>query len=327
MGSYIVKRILIFIPTMLMIAFVGYAIMELPPGDYVTQYARAQLTQGADMSQEAQDAMRHELGLDQPLLGRFAAWLVRFGRADFGNSFEYRTPVREIILSRIGATVLVSLCVFIASWGIGIPLGVYSATHKYSRTDNLLTILTFIGLGIPDFFIALTMLIVTWQLTGEVLTGLQSTQYIGQPFSLPALLDLLKHMWLPVIAVAVTGIAWVMRVMRGNLLNELGKNYVTTLRAKGVPERVVIWKHAFRNALHPLVAALGQTLAFLVNGFAITSVVLNVPTLQSVYLEATVQQDLPLSSTILVLIGFLVLVGTLLADIMLAWLDPRIRYS
>jgi peptide/nickel transport system permease protein len=142
----------------------------------------------------------------------------------------------------------------------------------------------------------------------------------------PALLDLLKHLWLPVVAVAVTGMP-VMRVMRGNLLDELGKNYITTLRAKGVPEHIVVWKHAFRNALHPLVAALGQTLAFLVNGFAITSVVLSVPTLQSVYLDATLQQDIPLSSTILVLIGFLILLGTLIADILLAWLDPRIRYN
>jgi peptide/nickel transport system permease protein len=327
MGTYIVKRILIAVPTLVLIAFFGYVIMELPPGDFVNLYARVQAVQGADMSLEAQETMREELGLNLPLPGRFIAWLGRFAQGDFGNSFQYRTPVRDIILERLGATVLVSLCVFVVSWGIGIPLGVYSATHQYSKADNLLTTLAFIGLGIPDFLIALVLLMLTWQLTGEVLTGLQSTQYISVSWTLPALLDLLKHLWLPVIAVAVTGIAWVMRVMRGNLLDEMGKNYVTTLRAKGVPERIVIWKHAFRNALHPLVASLGQTLAFLVNGFAITSVVLNVPTLQSVYLEATFQQDVPLSSTILVLIGFLILLGTLIADILLAWLDPRIRYS
>lgn len=327
MGKYIVQRILIFIPTLLLIAFFGYIIMELPPGDYVTQYARVQSVQGAKMSEEAQDTMRHELGLDQPLPGRFLAWLGRFVQADFGTSFTLRTPVKDVILDRIGATVLVSLCVFIVSWGIGIPLGVYSATHKYSKADNVLTTLAFIGLGLPDFLVALVLLVLTWSMTGQLLTGLQSTEYISAPWSLPMLIDLLKHLWLPVIAVAVTGLAWVMRVMRGNLLNELGKQYVTTLRAKGVPERTVIWRHAFRNALHPLISALGQTLAFLVNGFAITSVVLNVPTLQAVYLDATVKQDIPLSSTILVLIGFLVLVGTLIADILLAWLDPRIRYT
>ena len=327
MGKYIVQRILIFIPTLFLIAFFGYLVMELPPGDYVTQYASVQNAQGAKMSQEAQDAMRHDLGLDQPLPGRFLAWLGRFMRGDFGNSFQLHTPVKDIIFDRLGATLLVSICVFLVSWGIGIPLGVYSATHKYSRADNVLTTLAFIGLGIPDFLIALVLLMLTWRFTGQVLTGLQSTQYISAPWTLAAVLDLLQHLWLPVVSVAVTGMAWVMRVMRGNLLTELGKQYVTTLRAKGVPESTVVWKHAFRNALHPLIAALGQTLAFLINGFAITSVVLNVPTIQAIYLDATIKQDIPLSSTILVLIGFLVLVGTLIADLLLAWLDPRIRYT
>lgn len=312
---------------MLLIALSGFVIMELPPGDYVTQYARVQSVQGAKMTPEAEDALRESMGLNLSLPGRFFAWVGRMATGDFGVSFQYRTPVRDIILDRLGATLLVSICVFIVSWGLGIPLGVYSATHKYSKSDNLLTSLAFIGLGIPDFLIALALLVLSWRLTGEVLTGLQSTEFISKPWTVEAILDLLKHLWLPVIAVAVTGIAWVMRVMRGNLLNELGKQYVTTLRAKGVPERTVIWRHAFRNALHPLIGALGQTLAFLINGFAITSVVLNVPTLQAVYLQATVNQDIPLSSTILVMIGFLVLLGTLIADIMLAWLDPRIRYS
>jgi peptide/nickel transport system permease protein len=327
MGKYIVQRVLIFIPTLILIAFSGYLIMELPPGDYVTQYASVENARGNKMSEQAQQTLRHELGLDQPLPGRFLAWFGRFVRADFGTSFQLRAPVKDIIFDRLGATLLVSICVFLVSWGVGIPLGVYSATHKYSKADNVLTTLAFIGLGIPDFLIALALLMLTWSMTGQLLTGLQSTQYISAPWTLPALLDLLAHLWLSVVAVSVTGIAWVMRVMRGNLLNELGKQYVTTLRAKGVPERTVVWRHAFRNALHPLIAALGQTLAFLVNGFAITSVVLNVPTLQSVYLDATIKQDIPLSSTILVLIGFLVLVGTLIADILLAWLDPRIRYT
>lgn len=327
MGKYIFQRILIFIPTLILIAFFGYLIMELPPGDYVTQYASVQNARGNKMSEQAQETMRHELGLDQPLPGRFVAWFGRFIRGDFGNSFELNAPVKDIIFDRLGATLLVSTCVFIVSWGIGIPLGVYSATHKYSKIDNILTTLAFIGLGVPDFLIALALLMLTWSMTGQLLTGLQSTQYVSAPWTLPAILDLLAHLWLPVIAVAVTGIAWVMRVMRGNLLNELGKQYVTTLRAKGVPERTVVWRHAFRNALHPLIAALGQTLAFLINGFAITSVVLNVPTLQAVYLDATIKQDIPLASTILVLIGFLVLAGTLIADILLAWLDPRIRYT
>ena len=235
--------------------------------------------------------------------------------------------MRDIIASKLGATVAVSLSVFVLSWGLGIVLGVYSATHQYSKADNILTTISFLGLGLPDFLIALAFLVFAWRLNGEVLTGLQSPEYIGKPVSIGLILDFLKHLWIPVGAVVITGMAWVMRVMRGNLLNELGKNYVTALRAKGVPERTIIWKHAFRNALHPLIGALSQTLAFLVNGFVITSVVLDLPTIQVTYMDATQGQDLYLAGTILTLIGFLILLGTLVSDLLLAWLDPRIRFS
>jgi peptide/nickel transport system permease protein len=327
MSRYIVRRLLQFIPSMILIAFIGFLIMELPPGDYVSNYVRAQ-TLGGNRDASAQEAaMREQFGLDKPFLLRFADWTVNLFRGDFGISLATGMSVREIIGSKLGATVAVSLCAFILSWGIGIALGVYSATHQYSKTDNLLTTISFIGLGLPDFLIALAFLVFAWRLNGEVLTGLQSPQYIGKPVSLELILDFLKHLWLPVSAVVITGMAWVMRVMRGNLLNELGKNYVTALRAKGVPERTIIWKHAFRNALHPLIGALSQTLAFLVNGFVITSVVLDLPTIQVTYLDATQAQDLYLAGTILTLIGFLVLLGALVSDLLLAWLDPRIRFS
>jgi peptide/nickel transport system permease protein len=312
---------------MILIAFVGFLIMELPPGDYVSNYVRGQSLSGNRDAAAQEAAMREQFGLDKPFLLRFADWTINLFRGDFGISLATGTSVRDIITTKLGATVAVSLCAFILSWAIGIALGVYSATHQYSKTDNLLTTISFIGLGLPDFLIALAFLVFAWRLNGEVLTGLQSPEYIGKPFSIGLLLDVLKHLWIPVTAVVITGMAWVMRVMRGNLLNELGKNYVTALRAKGVPERTVIWKHAFRNALHPLIGALSQTLAFLVNGFVITSVVLDLPTIQVTYLDATQAQDLYLAGTILTLIGFLVLLGTLVSDLLLAWLDPRIRFS
>lgn len=327
MARYIVRRLLQFIPSMFLIAFVGFLIMELPPGDYVSDYIRAQTLGGNRDAVARAEAMREQFGLDQPFLVRFADWSLNLFRGNFGISLATGMPVREIIETKMGATVAVSLTAFVLSWAIGIALGVYSATHQYSKTDNFLTTISFIGLGLPDFLIALAFLVFAWRLNGEVLTGLQSAQYIGQPFSLPLLLDFLKHLWLPVSAVVITGMAWVMRVMRGNLLNELGKNYVTALRAKGVPERTIIWKHAFRNALHPLIGALSQTLAFLINGFVITSVVLDLPTIQVTYLSATQSQDLYLAGTILTLIGLLVLLGTLVSDLLLAWLDPRIRFS
>lgn len=327
MGKYIIRRLFSIVPTLFSITLFGFIIMEAPAGDYVTSYITRQYGQGNMAAAAMEDELRMQLSLDRPIHERFFNWLGRFAQGDFGNSFEQRRPVSTIISERIGLTVVVSLATFLISWGIGIPLGVYSATHQYSRADNFLTTVTFVGLGLPDFLLALAFLIMGWQLTGEVLTGLQSNAFLDAPWSVAKVLDFLKHLWIPVLAVVITGTAWVMRVMRGNLLDQLGRNYVMTLRAKGVPERVVIWKHAVRNALHPLVAALGQTLAFLINGFTITSIVLDLPTIQTVYLNATLQQDVFLGGTILILIGFLVLIGTLMADILLAWLDPRIRYE
>ncbi|MBK8030780.1 MAG: ABC transporter permease [Chloroflexi bacterium] len=327
MSRYIVRRLLQFIPSMILIAFVGFLIMELPPGDYVSNYIRGQSLGGNRDAAAQEQAMREQFGLDKPFLLRFVDWTVNLARGDFGISLATGMSVRDIIGSKLGATVAVSLCAFILSWGIGIGLGVYSATHQYSRADNFWTTVSFLGLGLPDFLIALAFLVFAWRLNGEVLTGLQSPEFIGQPVSVGLVIDFLKHLWIPVGAVVITGMAWVMRVMRGNLLNELGKNYVIALRAKGVPERTIIWKHAFRNALHPLIGALSQTLAFLVNGFVITSVVLDLPTIQVTYMDATQAQDLYLAGTILTFIGLLVLLGTLVSDLLLAWLDPRIRFS
>jgi peptide/nickel transport system permease protein len=310
-----------------LIALLGFIIMELPPGDYVDSYVQRQASQGNTGAFAQANELREQFGLNQPVYVRFINWLADMFRGKFGYSFDQRRDVGEIIGERLGVTLVVSLCVFVLSWGIGIPLGIYSATHQYSKTDNFLTTLAFIGLGLPDFLLALILLVAAWGITGEVLTGLQSSAYVNAPWSIAKLLDFLKHLWVPVVAVVVTGTAWVMRVMRGNLLDELGQNYVLALRAKGVPERVVIWKHAVRNALHPLVASLGTVLAYLINGFTITSIVLGLPTIQASYLTASINQDIYLEGTILTLIGFLVLVGTLMADILLAWLDPRIRYS
>jgi peptide/nickel transport system permease protein len=326
MARYIFGRVLSMIPTLILLTFIGFLLMELPPGDYVTSYIRAQAAQGNTGAADQEQMMRAQYGLDQPLPVRYALWLGRFVRGDFGMSFEFRRPVTEIIGSRLGTTLVISICAFLISWGIGIPLGIYSATHQYSRTDNFLTTVAFIGLGIPDFLLGLLFLVTTWMLTGQVLTGINTTVYANAPWSFSKFLDTLNHLWIPIAAVVITGTAWVMRVMRGNLLDELGKPYVTALRAKGLPERKVIYKHAVRNALHPLVMALGQTLAWLISGFTIISLVLDLPTIQSVYMRAMLQQDIYMGGTILILIGVLILIGTLLADILLAWLDPRIRF-
>lgn len=327
MIRYIIQRLFSLIPTLFLIALLGFVIMDLPPGDFVSSYLTQQGAVGNTGAYANEGNLRERYNLDKPLPVRFITWLGNFVRGDFGESFKHRKPVKDILVERLPMTVLVSLSAFLLSWGVGIPLGIYSATHQYSRSDNALTTVAFIGLGLPDFLLALGFLVMGWQLTGQVLTGLNAPEFLGQPWTIARIGDLLLHLWIGVLAVVITGTAFIMRVMRNNLLNELGKMYVTALRAKGVPERVVIWKHAVRNALHPLVTLLGQVLAFLINGFSITSVVLNLPTIQTTYLNATLQQDIFLGGTILVLIGFTVLLGTLFSDILLAWLDPRIRLT
>jgi peptide/nickel transport system permease protein len=327
MTRYIIMRLFTMLPTLFLISVVGFVIMELPPGDYVDIYILQQESQGNTTARAQEDELRARFGLDKPIHIRFANWMSDFVRGDFGDSFIQRRPVREIIAERIGLTLAVSFVAFLLSWGIGIPLGIYSATHQYSRGDHALTTVAFIGLGLPDFLLALGFLVLAWVLSGEVLTGLFSQEYATAPWSIYKFIDLMKHIWIAALAVVVTGTAWVMRVMRANLLNVLGSNYIVAARAKGIPERVVIWKHGVRNALHPLVMSLGTTLAWLINGFTITSIVLDLPTIQTVYLGATLQQDIYLGGTILILIGVLILIGTLMADILLAWLDPRIRFQ
>jgi len=327
MLEYIVRRVLSTIPTLLIILVISFLIMELPPGDYVTRYIAELEASGQSGARERAVTLRARYHLDDPIFVRFFHWVTGFVQGDFGESFVYNKPVADIIGDRFAMTIAVSIGCFFLSWGIGIPLGIYSATHQYSWSDHLFTVISFLGLGLPAFLIALFLLVFGWQISGEVFTGLFSSEYVREPWSLAKFVDLLKHLWIPVTAVVVTGTAWVIRIMRGNLLDELNVNYVQVVRAKGLPERTVIWKHAVRNALHPLVMALGGVLAWLVSGFPIVSQLLNLPTIGPMFISATLNQDIYLAGTILIFTSSLLVVGNLLADIALAWLDPRIRYE
>jgi peptide/nickel transport system permease protein len=327
MLNYILRRILISIPTLMVITVMGFILMELPPGDYVTRYVGQLQASGRSDSLRVAEELRARYKLDEPAAVRFVDWVSKFAKGDFGESFQQQRPVREILGGRLAMTFGLAFCSFLISWGIGIPLGIYSATRQYSWQDNVFTVLAFIGLGLPAFLVALLLLVVGFNVTGEVLTGLISPKYANQPWSPEKVADLLKHLWIPITAVVVTGTAWVMRVMRGNLLDELRVNYVQAARARGLSEHTVIVKHAARNAMHPLVMALGGVLAWMIGGSPIVEQVLDLPTIGPVYITATQNQDIYLAGTILILISFLLVLGNLLADIALAWLDPRIRYD
>ena len=327
MISYIFRRILTSIPTLLMIMLIGYFIMELPPGDYLTRYVQQLESQGQSGARQQGEALRIRYNMDDPSYVRFANWFFNFFKGDFGESFAWGRPVKDVIGPRLAMTILLSIMVVIFSWGIGIPIGVFSATKQYSFLDHVLTLLAFIGLGIPPFMVTLVLLLIGFNVSGQVLTGFFSQDFVSAPWSWLKFVDLLKHIWIPLVVAATTGTAWVLRIMRGNLLDELKVNYVQAARARGLKERLVIWKHAVRNALHPLVMAFGGSFSWTISNFAIVSIVLDLPTLDPVYLQATREQDIYLAGTILVLVGFLNVFGNLFADIMLAWLDPRVRFE
>lgn len=327
MIGYIVERILSSIPTVLMITIVGFLLIELPPGDYISYYIQELEAAGNLNAQEEAAMLIDRYDLDQPVYRRFWTWLTHFVQGDFGDSFAHRKPVKELIGQRLLMTVVISLASLIIAWLIGIPLGVFSATHQYSVYDHALTFIAFLGLGVPGFLLALVLLVAGYKWLGFVPSGLFSSEYVAAPWSFARVIDLLKHLWIPASLVAVTSTGSLIRTMRGNLLDVLRVNYVQTARCKGLRESKVVWKHAVRNAIHPLIMSLGMSLPYIVSGSAITAIVLNLPTTGPLYLQAVQQQDTYLAGTIMILLSLSLVVGNLLSDILLVIVDPRIRYD
>jgi len=327
MARYIVQRILSTIPTVFIIIVIGFVIMELPPGDYLTYYVAQLEAQGHEGAREEAELLRRRYALDKPAYERFFSWLWHFVQGDFGDSFAFRRPVKDLIGERLLLTLVLSLTSLAISWLIGIPIGVYSATHQYSAGDHFFTFIAFVGTGLPGFLLALILLVFGSQVLGYTPLGLFSPEFEAAPWSWARVVDLLKHMWIPAVIVAVTGTAGLMRTMRGNLLDVLRQNYVQTARAKGVKESTVIWKHAVRNAIHPLIMSLGMSMPGLISGSSITGIVLNLPIMGPLYLQAVRQQDIYLGGTFLILVTIMLIIGNLLADILLVIVDPRIRYD
>lgn len=327
MLRYIGRRILAMIPTLFAIMVIGFLIIELPPGDYLTFYVAQLQAQGYEGAHKEAELLRERYALDEPAYKRFFNWIFHFVQGDFGESFAYRKPVKELIGDRLAMTLVVSITSLIIAWVIGIPIGVYSATHQYSLGDQFFTVMAFVGVGVPSFVLALLLLVGGARLLGFVPSGLFSPEYESAPWSLAKLADLLKHLWVPSLIVSVTGTAGLIRVMRGNLLDVQRMPYMQTVRAKGVKERRITWRYGVRNAIHPLVMSLGMSLPNLISSTTITGIILNLPVMGPMYLQATRQQDVYLAGTFLILVTSLLVIGNLLADILLALLDPRVRYT
>ena len=327
MLAYILRRLGYMLVTLAIVAVVGYIIVELPPGSYVETEIERLKAQGLNLSGDQIINLTRRYGLDKPSYVRFWIWIKGFIRGDFGESFQYNLPVKQLIGARLGFTILISLLTLIFTWVVAIFVGVYSATHRYTAADYLITVFQFIGLAVPNFLLALLLMVFAQKILNQQVGGLYSSAYQTAPFSFGKFVDLLKHLWIPVLVLGFGGTAWLSRVMRANLLDVLNMQYVQTARAKGLKENVVIWKHAVRNAMHALIMVLGGSLPGIISGETVVAIVLNMPTTGPLYFNALLQQDMYLAVTFLMFLAMLLVLGNLLADILLAYVDPRIRYE
>lgn len=325
MAAFFLRRLLWMIVTLVIISIVTFTLIDVAPGSALSVELQRLSAVGGQVSTEQIEALEEEYGVHEPIHVKYWKWASGFVQGDFGQSFSNRAPVDELIWGRLGLTILLTTSSLLFAWLVAIPIGVYSATHRYSLPDYIITLIQFIGVAIPEFLLALLVLVFASRFLGLDVGGLYSTEYQNAPWSFDKFLDLMTHLWVPVLVIAAGSTAWLTRVMRANLLDVLHQQYVQTARAKGVKEVKVIWKHAVRNAIHPLIMALGTAMPTLISGEAIVSIVLNLPTTGPLFLDALVNQDMYLAATLLMLLSMLLLVGNLLADVLLAWVDPRVR--
>jgi peptide/nickel transport system permease protein len=325
MTRYILQRLALLPLLMVVYSFVIFAIMQAPPGDFLTAYVATLASSGSSLSAEQIAAMRAQYGLDQPFFVQYLVWLQHLVHGDFGLSLEYQRPNADLIGEVLGLTLALALFSFVLTWVLAIPAGIYSATHPRSIGDHLLTVINYVGVAIPNFMLALVLMWVAFAYFDISITGLFSEAYTQAPWSFGKFVDLLGHIWLPALVLGIAGTARLSRIMRANLLDELHKPYVVTARAKGMKEWRLVLRYPVRLAFNPLVSTIGWYLPLLFSGSLIVATVMNLPNIGPLLLRALVNQDMYLAGGILLIYSFLTIVGTLLSDVALALIDPRIR--
>jgi peptide/nickel transport system permease protein len=326
MLRFIVSRLLWMIPSLVALSFLSFVLIELPPGDYVTTYIATLAASNEVVDQNTAADLRARFGLDQPMIVQYFKWIVGIvTEGNFGLSFEWQQPVSELIWERMSLTLLLTVSTLLLTWGLALPIGVFSAVKKYSVGDYVATFFSFLGLAIPSFLLALVLMYVAAVQFGQDVGGLFSEPYVAAPWSFGKVLDLLSHLWVPVVILAVSGTASLIRVMRANMLDELNKPYVTTARAKGLSEFALLVKYPLRVALNPFISTIAWLLPNLVSGSVIVAIVLSLPTAGPMLLQSLMSQDMYLAGAFVLLICALTLLGSLVSDILLALVDPRIR--
>jgi peptide/nickel transport system permease protein len=325
MFSYLIRRLLVMIPTLLVISMLVFVIIQLPEGDYLSSHIAELQAQGEQVSQDEIAFLRQQYGLDRSPVEQYLVWLAGMLQGDFGYSFEYNLPVSDVVGDRLFLSFVLSFATIVFTWVVAFPIGVYSATHQYSWADHGLTLLGFLGLATPNFLLALVLLYVANVVFGTSIGGLMDAQYIDAPMSWGKLLSVLEHLWIPVVVIGTSGTAGMIRRLRANLLDELQKQYVVTARAKGLPPLRLLVKYPLRMALNPFIADIGNLLPQVISGAAIVSVVLSLPTTGPMLLQALQSQDMYLAGSFLMFLSLLTVIGMFLSDLALAVLDPRIR--
>jgi peptide/nickel transport system permease protein len=328
MVNYIIRRLILLVPLLFAVSVMVFAIIQLPPGDYLTTYIEQLRMSGVELSEDQAAALERQYGLGQPIWRQYLLWISNIVlRGDFGRSFGWQKPVGELLAERVPLTMIVSLSTTIFVFAVAIPIGIYSATHQYSIFDYAATFIGFFGLSVPGFLLALVSMWLLYTMFDIQVSGLFSPEYAAAPWSMAKVFDLLSRIWFPMVIIGINGTAGIIRVMRGNLLDELKKPYVVTARAKGLSERRLLSKYPVRVAINPIISTIGWILPGIVGGEVLVSIVLNLQTTGPVFLQAVRTQDMYLAGSIALILSVLTIVGTLLADVLLVIVDPRIRFG
>ena len=325
MLAFFVRRLIYAVIAMWAVSVISFVIINLPAGDFVTTYIATQLATGNLILEDEAESLRDFYGLNDPVYVQYAKWITRILRGQLGFSFEFNAPVRQVLGMNLFNTLILGAGAIVFIWIVAIPIGIYSAVKQYSPGDYIATFFGFLGIGIPDFLIGLVALWLIFDLTGFLAVGLYSVEYRTAPWSFAKAWDLAKHLILPVAILGTAGTATLIRIMRANLLDELKKPYVTTARAKGLTEWQLIAKYPVRYALNPVISLTAYILPFIISGSVVLSYVLDLPTIGRDFLRALTAQDIYLSGAVILFAGWLTIIGTFGSDLLLAWVDPRIR--
>ena len=326
MIGFVLRRVLLFIPTLLFISVLVFFLIQLPPGDFLDTLILRMQEGGSSVDAQTEALLRERYALDQPFIVQYGRWVGNIiFEGDFGRSFNWNRPVSDLIWDRLGWTMLISIGSILFTWVLAFPIAIYSATNQYSFFDYFFSFVGFIGLAIPNFLLALVLMWIGFSAFGVSMGGLFSSEYRDAAWSADKFIDFLSHLWVPIVVLGTAGTAGLIRTMRANLLDELNKPYVEAARAKGLKERRLIWKYPVRVALNPFISSLATLLPSMISGATIVSVVLGLPTTGPLMLDALLDQDMFLAGSFLLMLSFFTLVSTLVSDILLLLVDPRIR--